>query len=78
MRATLKLPKLGDSVDEVVVIEVVVSVGSVVAAGDAVLVAETDKVDAEVPAPIGGRIVEILVQVGDEISTGHPFAVLEA
>lgn len=78
MRHTLKMPKLGDSVDSVVVIEWKVAPGDVVAAGAPLLAVETDKVDTDVEAAIGGTVVELLVQPQDEVATGAPFVVIES
>lgn len=77
MQHTVKLPKLGDAATEVVVIEWIASIGDEVAAGDPLLTVETDKVQAEVPSPLAGRLVEQLVQPEDESRVGDPLAVLE-
>lgn len=69
---------MGDTAHQVLVIDWVVAVGEAVGEGEALLTAETDKVDAEVPAPIGGRLVEQLVAQGDEVAVGEPIAVIEA
>lgn len=74
---TVKLPRVADTVDEVVVAEWERAVGDEVAEGDVLLRVETDKAVVEVPSPVPGRLVERLVAVEDEISTGAPIAVLE-
>lgn len=78
IRSKVKMPKLGDTVDEVLVIEWLVEPGAAVAVGDVILLVETDKVDAEVPAPVAGTLVEQLVQAEDEVATGAPIAVIES
>jgi pyruvate/2-oxoglutarate dehydrogenase complex dihydrolipoamide acyltransferase (E2) component len=77
MRTTLKMPKLGDAVDAVVVVELLVKPGDAVAEGQAILVAETDKTQVEVPSPFAGTVVEIKVAVGDEVATGSPTITVE-
>ena len=77
MKSTVKLPRVAETVDEVVVTEWLVAVGDVVDAGQMLLQVETDKAVVEVPTPISGTVVELLVQLDDEIATGHPIAVLE-
>lgn len=77
MRVTAKLPRLGETVDEVVVLEWRKSIGDDVAEGEPLLSVDTAKVQAEVPAPVTGRLVEHLVEPDDEISTGTPIAILE-
>ena len=76
MRHTLKLPKLGDMTEGVLVIEWLVSIGDRVTAGDVLFRAETDKVDADVPSPVSGTLVEQLVQEQDEVANGAPIAVI--
>lgn len=66
----VRLARLGDTVDEVVIIEWFVDVGAVVAAGEALVLVETDKVEVEIDAPLGGTLVERLVDQGDEAATG--------
>jgi pyruvate/2-oxoglutarate dehydrogenase complex dihydrolipoamide acyltransferase (E2) component len=77
VRHTLKLPKLGDTADEVVVLEWLVRVGEHVGANEPLLRVETSKVDAEVPSPVEGTLVEQLVSPGDEVAVGAPLAVVE-
>lgn len=76
MRHTVKLPKLGDMTEGVLVIEWLVSDGDSITAGDVLFRAETDKVDADVPSPISGTLVEKLVAEQDEVENGEPIAVI--
>ena len=77
MKSRRKMPKVADSVDEGVVSEVVARVGQVVQAGDPLLLVETDKTQVEVPSPVGGVIVEILVSVDQDVSTGNYIAEID-
>ncbi len=64
------LARLGETVDEVVVVEWLVEVGAVVQVGDPLVRVETDKVEVEVEAPFGGTVTELLVAEGDDVATG--------
>ncbi|MDQ3544147.1 MAG: hypothetical protein M3431_09855 [Actinomycetota bacterium] len=64
------LARLGETVDEVVVVEWLVTVGAVVQPGDRLVRVETDKVEVEVEAPFPGTVTELLVAEGDEVPTG--------
>ena len=64
------LPKLGDNVRVTVVNCWRVAPGDLVKAGDPLMSVQTDKVDADVESPVAGRIVELLVQDGDEAEMG--------
>ncbi|MDE0709993.1 MAG: hypothetical protein F4X18_02870 [Acidimicrobiia bacterium] len=77
MRSNVKMPKLGETVDEVLVLEWTVSVGDVVAAGDSLMTVETDKVEAELPSPVSGTVVELLVEIDDEVSVGTPVCTID-
>jgi pyruvate/2-oxoglutarate dehydrogenase complex dihydrolipoamide acyltransferase (E2) component len=77
MKSTVKLPRVAETVDEVIVSEWLVDVGDSVAAGQVLLRVETDKAVVDVPAPISGTVIALLAKVDEEISTGHPIAILE-
>ena len=62
--AALVIPQMG-VVEQVLVVEWLVADGSPVAAGDAVVVIDTDKAETELEAPASGRL-RILVPAGDE------------
>lgn len=78
MRHTVKLPRLSDTGAEVVVLAVGVAVGDDVAVDDVLIEVETDKATAEVPAPVAGRVREVLVALDDELSVGAALVVLES
>ena len=78
MRSTLKMPKLGDAVDTVVVLEVLVAPGDKVSEGQSLLVVETDKAKLEVPSPFGGTVIDVVVAVGDEVRVGAPTVAIES
>ncbi len=77
MRSTAKMPRVAETTDEVVVSEWLVSVGDYVAANQAVVTVETDKALVEVTVPVGGLVLELLVDPDDDIRTGEPFIVVE-
>jgi len=77
MRSNVKMPKLGETVDEVLVLEWTVSVGDVVAAGDSLMTVETDKVETEVPSPVAGTVAELTVSEDAEVNTGDVICVIE-
>jgi pyruvate/2-oxoglutarate dehydrogenase complex dihydrolipoamide acyltransferase (E2) component len=77
MRTTIKLPKLSETVDEMIVVEWLVAVGDRVEMDQSIVNIETDKATVELPAPVAGVLVEILVQPDDEVVTGAKLAVIE-
>ena len=77
MRATLKMPKVGDAADKVLVRELMVKRGDRIAEGNLLMLVETDKANVEVPSPLAGAVVEVMVAVGDEVATGAPTFTIE-
>ncbi len=73
----VKVPDIGDF-DEVEIIEVLVTVGDVVAEEDSLITVETDKATMEIPSSHAGTVKEIKVKVGDTISQGGIVVVVEA
>ncbi|MGA9858413.1 MAG: biotin/lipoyl-containing protein, partial [Solirubrobacteraceae bacterium] len=64
------MPAMGDSVAEGTVLEWHKQEGDSVAADETIVEISTDKVDAEVPAPVSGTIVKLHVAEGDTVAVG--------
>ncbi len=62
------MPQLGESVSEGTVTKWHVRAGDVVDKDAPLVEIATDKADSELPAPSGGRVVEILAQEGDVVA----------
>ena len=71
------MARLGDTVDQVVVLEWLVDEGDAVLAGDVLLRVETDKVDVDVESPYSGIVIERLVAEDDDVRTGSPLCRIE-
>ena len=76
MTKQIQIPDIGG--DEVTVTEVMIKAGDSVAVDQSVINVEGDKASMEVPSPEAGVVKEVLVKVGDKVSTGTPMFVLEA
>ena len=64
----VNVPDIGS--DEVNVTEIMVKVGDAVEVDQSIINVEGDKASMEVPAPVAGVVKEILINVGDKVSTG--------
>ncbi len=64
------MPVMGDSVAEGTVLEWHKGEGDHVEADETIVEISTDKVDAEVPAPVSGTLTRIYVQEGDAVAVG--------
>lgn len=78
MKQTIKMPRVGETVDEVYLVSWNKSVGDDITIGESLMEVETDKATVDVPSPISGRIVELLFKEGDEISTGSNIVICES
>jgi 2-oxoglutarate dehydrogenase E2 component (dihydrolipoamide succinyltransferase) len=76
-RFELVMPKMGESITEATVLKWLKQTGDQVARDEAVLEIATDKVDSEVPTPVGGRLVEVLHAEGAVVKVGAVLAILE-
>lgn len=75
--AEMVMPRMGESIMECTVINILKQVGDSVSADDSVLEVATDKVDTEVPSPFSGVITEILVKEGDVVPIGQTVIKIE-
>lgn len=71
MARDVKLPELGENIEEAEVISVLVEPGQTVSEGQPLLELETDKATVEVPAPFGGVVSAVRVKPGDRIKVGQ-------
>lgn len=70
------LPKLGESIVSATVVQWFKKVGDRVALDEPLLEVSTDKVNSEIPSPVAGILVEILVQTDQELQVGEPLALI--
>ncbi len=71
------MPQLGESVHEGTISRWLVKPGDKVVEFEPMLEVDTDKVNAEVPAPVTGILREILAKEGDTVQAGSEIAVVE-
>ena len=73
----LLLPSMGEGVMEATVINWLYNEGDTIQEDDSVVEIATDKVDSDVPTPVSGKIVKILIQKDEIAKVGEPIAILE-
>ncbi len=78
MPVAVELPNLGESVVEGTVSRWLVKEGDRVEVDQPLVEVTTDKVDAEIPAPIAGVIAKILVAEGQTVAVGAALVMIEA
>jgi 2-oxoglutarate dehydrogenase E2 component (dihydrolipoamide succinyltransferase) len=72
------MPQMGESITEGTVSKWLKAVGDTIEKDEALLEISTDKVDAEVPSPAGGKLLEIKVKEGETVEVGSVLAVVGA
>ena len=70
MSENILVPELGESITEATISKWLKSEGDNVAADEAIIELETDKVNLEVPAPISGMLNKINYKDGDVVQVG--------
>jgi 2-oxoisovalerate dehydrogenase E2 component (dihydrolipoyl transacylase) len=71
------MPQLGESVHEGTISKWLVKPGDKITEFEPMLEVDTDKVNAEVPAPVSGILREILAKEGETVQAGAEIAVVE-
>lgn len=77
MRTEVVMPQMGESVTEGTVTRWLKGPGERVARDEPLFELTTDKVDADVPSPVEGVLVEILAQVGDTVEINAVVAIID-
>lgn len=72
------MPQMGESIAEGTVSKWLKKVGDAVERDEPILEISTDKVDAEIPAPSSGTLVEIAVQEGETVEVGRIVAYIDS
>lgn len=76
-RIEVPMPQMGESIAEGTVSQWLKQVGDAVERDEPILEISTDKVDAEIPAPSSGTLVEIAVQEGETVEVGTIVAFID-
>ena len=71
------LPAMGEGVIEATINKWLVEAGAQVKEDDPLVEVATDKVDSEIPAPMEGILVEIVVKEGSVAKIGEIIAIIE-
>ncbi len=76
-RIEVPMPQMGESIAEGTVSKWLKQVGEAVDRDEPILEISTDKVDAEIPSPAAGTLVEITVQEGETVEVGTVVAFID-
>ena len=76
-RYELKLPQMGESVEEATITSWLKNVGDTIEVDDIIVEVATDKVDSEIPCDVSGVITEILFAKDSVVKVGQVMAIIE-
>ena len=76
-RIEVPMPQMGESIAEGTVSKWLKQVGDPVARDEPILEISTDKVDAEIPSPESGTLVEVRIQEGETVEVGAVVAYID-
>ncbi|TVP54398.1 MAG: 2-oxo acid dehydrogenase subunit E2 [Gemmatimonadales bacterium] len=76
-RIEVPMPQMGESIAEGTVSRWLKQVGDAVERDEPILEISTDKVDAEIPAPQSGTLVEVAVEEGETVEVGTIVAYID-
>jgi pyruvate dehydrogenase E2 component (dihydrolipoamide acetyltransferase) len=76
MAKEVRLPQLGQTMEEGTIVNCLVKVGDEVKKGDVIFEIETDKATLEMESPAGGFVKHILVKADDTLPIGELLLVL--
>lgn len=76
MAQEIVMPKLGNTVESVIIVEWHKDIGDSIAVGEAICEVETDKATVEVEAEVGGILLARLFEADDDVPVLTPFAIV--
>ncbi len=76
MSTEVVMPQMGESITEGTITKWLKQVGEKIDRDEPLLEISTDKVDAEIPSPAGGILLEIRNQEGETVEVNHVIAVI--
>ena len=76
-RMNVTLPAMGEGIIEATINKWLVKAGDKVREDDPLVEVATDKVDSEVPSPVTGTLVDILIKEGTVAKIGDIIAIIE-
>jgi len=77
MRVDVVMPQMGESIAEGTITRWMKQIGDTVARDEPLFEISTDKVDAEIPSPAAGKLVEIKNAAGETVPVNQVVAVLD-
>jgi pyruvate dehydrogenase E2 component (dihydrolipoamide acetyltransferase) len=76
-REAVYMPKFGMTMTEGIIVEWHRQEGEPIEAGEPLVTVQTEKVDTQIEAPVGGVVVEVRYAIDDEVPVGDIICYIE-
>ena len=73
-----RFPELGEGLHEGEIVKVLITVGQAITDDDIIMEVQNDKAIVEVPCPVNGKVLEVLMKDGETRKVGEVVAIIEA
>ncbi len=73
----VKFADIGEGIHEGIVFKIYVGLEGDIKEGESIMAIETDKVTADIPSPVAGKISKLNWKPGDKIEVGQTIAVID-
>ena len=77
MTVEFKLPELGENITSGTIVTLLIKAGDMIEKDQGLLELETDKAVIEVPSEIAGKVLEVKVKEGEEVTVGQTVLLME-
>src|SRR5581483_10907294 len=77
MASEVKLPDLGENVKSGDVVDVKIAIGDLIQKGQELIEVEAEKSTLPIPAPVAGKVTQILVKKGDKVKAGQTILLVD-
>jgi pyruvate/2-oxoglutarate dehydrogenase complex dihydrolipoamide acyltransferase (E2) component len=72
MATNYNLPEIGESIEGVLVVNILIKSGDEIAVDQTIMEVEADKAQVDLPSTVAGKVVEVFVEPEQEVEIGSP------
>lgn len=72
MATIYNLPEIGESIEGVLVVNILIKPGDDISVDQTIMEVEADKAQVDLPSTVAGKVVEVLVETDQEVAIGEP------
>lgn len=72
MAKNYNLPEIGESIEGVLVVNILIKPGDEIKEEQTIMEVEADKAQVDLPSTVSGKVVEVLVEPEQEVKIGEP------